>query len=69
MSRYVIAVKREARAPGVSTDVVKGVLGVKVVGGTAERTIVDAAPQVIEALREQFGHMLIIEPEIFFDRL
>jgi hypothetical protein len=64
VSRYVVAVRREKRAQGVTTDRVRQVPGVHIEGGDAQRAIVEAAPAAAQELRRRFSDDFIVEPEI-----
>jgi hypothetical protein len=63
MVRYVVAVRRESRASGVTTDRVRVVPGVQVQGGDGHRMIVEADSGVANELRRRFGSDLIVEAE------
>lgn len=67
MSRYVVAVRREKRAEGVTIKRVEQVPGVEIQGGNAQRAIVEAAPAAVQELRRRFADDFIVEPEILHD--
>jgi hypothetical protein len=64
VARYVIAVRRNRRAAGVTTDRARRFPGIQVMGGDAARLIVEAAPSVMVSLSGALGNDLLVEPVI-----
>jgi hypothetical protein len=64
MSRYVVAVRREARGQASLADMMSEVAGVVINPTSPDRALIDVSPQVAEEIERRFGDTVIIEPEV-----
>ena len=67
MSRYVVALRREARGLTVLADILE-LAGVSLSSASPYRALIDISPQKADELKARFGDRLIVEPEIMHDR-
>ena len=67
MPRYVVAVRRERRDRGATTEGVRTVPGIRIQGGDAHRMIIEADANAANELRQRFGSDLIIDAEILHE--
>ena len=64
MSRYIVAVRRDRRRPGVTTALVSQVQGVAIQDGNDQRVTVAACADAAAELVRRFNDDLIVEAEI-----